>query len=528
MMRPVILFRVVLIGVALAYSAVISPYAHYAPSPRLLGFIIGYAVLSLLPLIWATLRSALHWFETDHGVILLRFTYLVDAVFLLTLAYAAGEGNDLWATFFIPWGMVLVMSSRTSIPVPILDTVLGVVLAAMIALTVWLTISSTPTSAVANALILWGVFMEGWVILRCLAEERREWAGKIRENSKELGSMQILTQSISSGLVLIQGDVVVAATGPSEALLQLRPSRKIQESALPENIVNRLQEVQLNQEGPIELECPATAEDGSKMYVGISAFPIDRNGRKSIALVLETRTTSVRREERLRRSNRLASVGQLAAGIAHELGNPIAIIKSCAAYLVKQFGEKGSANEEIEIIHREADRCQNLLSRLKSLASSKEEARRFDLRSAVQEAVSLARYQIKEIRLDLVLPREPVHIFADQSQIVALLVNLLFNAGQSMEGREKEPGIGVTLESKKGEATLRVSDHGRGMTPEEQDKIFDPFYTGRPNGTGLGLSIAHQVIEQLGGTIDVESDPGEGSTFTITIPLTDNDQSDTS
>ena len=143
------------------------------------------------------------------------------------------------------------------------------------------------------------------------------------------------------------------------------------------------------------------------------------------------------------------------------------------------------------------------------------------MRSAVQEAISLVRYQTKDIRLDLSMPREGVPVVADQSQMVAVLVNLLMNAVQSMEGRPKEPGIQVSLEQREKRAVLRVVDHGRGMTSEEQDKIFDPFYTGRPDGTGLGLSIIHQVVESLGATIEVESEIDKGTTFIITIPMSD-------
>ncbi len=514
-MRAVILFRIVLVIVALAYSMVTSPYVNHLPSAGMLGLIAGYAVIGLLPPAWATVRGAREWLQTGSGLLFLRITFAVDALFLLVLAY--GKGNDLWATFFIPWGMVLVISSPTRVSVQILDTVLGLVLAAMIVLTVWLAISSAVLSPVANALVLWGAFLEGWVVLRCVAQERNDWAVTIRHDSQKLEHLNLMTGSISTGLALIEDGRVVETTGPN--FLQLHQGKSIADSSMPKEITGQLQEQSPGEEAPLEFECPARATDGERVYVGITAYPFERNKRDFIVLVLESRKTSVQRQERLSRSNRLASVGQLAAGIAHELGNPIAIIKSCAAYLVDRSKEGDSDTEELEIIQREATRCENLLSRLKSLASAKEETESLDMRSAIQEAVSLVRYQTKDIRLDLALPREPVPVFADHSQLVAVLVNLLLNASQSMEDGSKEDGIQVSLEPQEKNAVLQVVDHGRGMSPEQKERIFDPFYTGRPNGTGLGLSIIHQVVENLGGTIEVESEPDKGTTFSVTIPL---------
>ncbi|HQQ01314.1 MAG TPA: HAMP domain-containing sensor histidine kinase [bacterium] len=519
--RPVVLYRAILSVVALGYSAVVSPYPSHAPSVRLVWLIMGYSLFALLPVLWATIRGASDWFRTASGTILLRITCVVDVLFLLALAYGAGEGNDLWATFFIPWAVMLVLCHRHAIPIPILDTILGIVLAVMIVLTVWIAIRSVPISPVANALILWGVFLEGWVMLRFLSEERREWSHRLERDAQELDNLKNMTDAIPTGLVLLKNGTVAAATEPGESLLGFVPGKSLSESRLPKNIVQSLQESRLEDEGPYEAECPAELKDGTKIYVGISAFPV-ADGKEMQVLVLETRKASALREKRLSRSNRLASVGQLAAGMAHELGNPIAIIKSCASYLVGQYERGDPRLEEIEIIQRESGRCQDLLARLKSLASAKEEARCFDLRSSVQEAVSLVRYQTREIDLSLSMPRESVPIFADPGQLVALLVNLLLNAVQSMAETPKEAGIAVVLETgKEKETVLRITDHGRGMTAEEREKIFDPFYTGRPDGTGLGLSIVNQVIEQIGGRIDLESEPGKGTTFTITVPLSE-------
>ena len=516
-MRAVILFRIILIAVASAYSAVVSPYANHFPSQGMLALIAGYAVIGLLPPVWASLRGAQKWLRVGPGLVLLRVTFAVDALFLLILAY--GKGNDLWAAFFIPWGMVLVVSSRTRVSLQMLDTVLGLVLAAMIALTVWLAISSAVLSPVANALVLWGAFLEGWVVLRCLVQERNDWADTISRDSREVESLRLMTGTISTSLVLVEEGKVVAKTGPD--FLQLKIGEHLGRSGMPKEIIERLQDESFSEEGPVELECQGKDPSGNKVYVGISAFPLDKQNRNRMVLTLESRKSSVLRQERINRSNRLASVGQLAAGVAHELGNPIAIIKSCAGYLIDRAKKEESEVEELDIIQREAARCEDLLSRLKSLASTKEEPESLDMRSAVQEAISLVRYQTKDIRLDLSMPREGVPVVADQSQMVAVLVNLLMNAVQSMEGRPKEPGIQVSLEQREKRAVLRVVDHGRGMTSEEQDKIFDPFYTGRPDGTGLGLSIIHQVVESLGATIEVESEIDKGTTFIITIPMSD-------
>lgn len=235
------------------------------------------------------------------------------------------------------------------------------------------------------------------------------------------------------------------------------------------------------------------------------------------------------------RSEKLSSLGSLAAGVAHELNSPLMGIMTYAHLAAKRLPDDSSEKEHLEVIVSQADRCATIIKQLLEFSRERPpEKKRQDINAIVEKAVALVEHQSGfhgiEIHRDFAPDVPPVMMDAGQMQQVFL--NLVVNAGEAMSdgGRltiqtralasavESQPAAG-DVSSKKVQIVFR--DTGVGIPPEDVVKIFDPFFTSKDvgEGTGLGLAVSYGIIEQHGGTIGVESTPGKGTVFTITLPV---------
>jgi two-component system NtrC family sensor kinase len=238
------------------------------------------------------------------------------------------------------------------------------------------------------------------------------------------------------------------------------------------------------------------------------------------------------KSKELLRNERLASVGFLAAGVAHEINNPLSIITAHAELSMQMLEKKqpvdpNEFSESLDVIYDEAFRCKRIVEKLLSLAKAPEEqAERFSLGDLAKEVAktvaALPEYKNRNIT---VAASGNDSVTGRRGEINQVILNLLFNALQATN-----PGgeVRVTLTRAETTVELSIRDNGKGMTPQMLDRIFEPFYTdplGKAEdshrGTGLGLSITHAIIQRHNGSIRAESDgPGKGSTFLITLPAT--------
>ena len=230
------------------------------------------------------------------------------------------------------------------------------------------------------------------------------------------------------------------------------------------------------------------------------------------------------------RSEKLASVGRLAAGIAHEIGNPIGIILGYFDLIRK--GEISDKEKEdfLDRIESEITRINRIIGQLldfsRPSSGTQEETRIHDM---IQTTVDMLRPQptVEGVQIDLVLEASSDTIFADPDQLQQVFLNILMNAADALSGKEpsEENGSEKTLtirsQNTDGSIELRFTDNGPGIPEEELTHILDPFYTTKEpgDGTGLGLSVSYRIIEGLGGTMSAESSVGKGTTITLNLPL---------
>ena len=222
---------------------------------------------------------------------------------------------------------------------------------------------------------------------------------------------------------------------------------------------------------------------------------------------------------RMMRADKLATIGELAAGAAHEIRNPLTAIKSSLQYLEAKTRDR-RARSLLSSALEETGRIEDILSGLLSFSRPTEiKKEKYDLAETLVETIELIAFQAKKqkVRIERALPGEPLFLEGDRSQIKQLFLNLFLNSLQAME----EGGL-IKVEAAVPDsqnALVLVSDTGEGIAEENIDRVFDPFFTTKKGGTGLGLSICYGIVRSHNGEIEVQSKVGQGTTVLVKLPL---------
>jgi signal transduction histidine kinase len=266
-------------------------------------------------------------------------------------------------------------------------------------------------------------------------------------------------------------------------------------------------------------------EPGSAGYLTVHAVYITLYFLSTFAVIImvleRARSESERLHARLREMERLATAGQLAAGMAHEIRNPLAAIVNATALLTDAAGlTPDERATTLAALRTEARRLNRILSDFLHFARPPE-ARRApgDLRDVVEHVSGLIRDDpSRAARVDVKVAVDPtVPRFAfDRDQITQVLWNVVLNGVEAMNGRGR---LFLEVARHNGEVALAVSDTGPGIAPERLPRLFEPFYSGKPNGTGLGLAIAERIVAAHGGRIEIDSEVGRGTRVTLLFPL---------
>jgi len=264
-----------------------------------------------------------------------------------------------------------------------------------------------------------------------------------------------------------------------------------------------------------------TAGGGKKIF-DIARTPLLDNALKPYGtiIVFEDITDKIRLQQQLLTSEKLASIGLLSAGVAHEINTPLTGISSYIQMLQKKLTDTHYA-QILEKVEAQTDRVARIIKNLLTFARSPSEAsfQRIDLKQSLEEILSLIDYKLKNMNIRLTLELEPVPpLLAQGERLQQVFINIILNALDAMPGGGE---LGIRLSLEDGAEVVRISDTGTGIKPEFRSRIFDPFFTtkGVGKGTGLGLSISYAIVKEHDGRIDVQSEVGRGSTFTITLPV---------
>ena len=233
-------------------------------------------------------------------------------------------------------------------------------------------------------------------------------------------------------------------------------------------------------------------------------------------------------DEQLIQSRKLADIGELSSGIAHEINNPLAIIGQESEWGIhllqsderKDFKQFDDLKDSLREITRQVERCKEITHRLLNFAKIETLLQRVDINRLIEDMTRLVERETKQHRIHIVrhFQKDLPPVVSDAPLLRQVILNLLHNAAYAIQ---KDGAITLTTRlADQGQVEIIVTDTGSGVSKENLGKIFNPFFTTKPpgKGTGLGLSICQRIIDKLGGHISVTSEPGHGTTFTIRLP----------
>jgi two-component system sensor histidine kinase AtoS len=360
---------------------------------------------------------------------------------------------------------------------------------------------------------------------------------------RELADLKSYTDSIVSSLTT--GVVTIDLEG---RVVTLNPAAELLTGFFAGEVVNRygteifavtgeladvLMETLASHSPIAGIALTLTRRNGVTVPIELSTAPLKGSDGKDLGVVGVFRDLSAVRalEERLQRSDRLAALGTLAAALGHEIKNPLTSILTFSRHLSRRYADEGFREKFQRVVPRELERINEIVERLMELARpARLHFATVQLQALFDGVVDLYGNEIEAKRMTVTreYARDIPPIQADENALYRVLVNLVANALEAMA-----PGGRLTLRLGWADGPRRpghhrrvqieIEDTGPGVPARERDQIFNPFYTTKEGGTGLGLAIAHKIVEEHGGTIDVASTPGVGTTFCIVLPLIPDD-----
>ncbi len=367
-----------------------------------------------------------------------------------------------------------------------------------------------------------------------LSERLRKTRQELQEKSSDFDDLRALQdhilKSIGSGILTMDLEGTITSWNPAaERITGYRyfEIRDRLQEVFGKSIRGLFGHTDDLKERPFRFEGEIIKKDGSQAILGMVASLLkdEMNLVRGIILIFQDITKILQMEDQVRRQERLATVGSLAAGIAHEIRNPLASLSGSIQVLQGELDLKGDNKHLMEIVVREADRLNTIIKEFLEYARPKSASSEQILISSVLAETCTLLKNCKEFRdgLSIVCDTDKnISIQGDGQRLRQVFWNLLINACQAMPAGG-EIAIRLRSLSKVEDQSLWceivISDSGQGITQENLKKIFDPFFTTKADGTGLGLAIVYRIIEDHGGSISVSSQEGRGTTFTIFLPM---------
>jgi two-component system sensor histidine kinase PilS (NtrC family) len=488
-------------------------------------------------------------FPVDPFFTLIGLTYALTAVWTLTLPFVdrspwlidvqlACDALIVSAIVYLTGGVTSYFSSCYALPIIAASTVrswrggltVGLLSsAALVAIVVeqYLT-GGDVLLAPRLAIFTVGLNVFGFLAVAALsgylAEGLRRTGAQLEEASSQLADLQAFNQhvidSLTSGLATsdMQGRLLTFNRA-AETITGFSAAEAVGASAV---------EV-LQLPGPLHAkrqEYGFHRSDGRHIEIGITAAPLfTPRGESGFLFTFQDVTELKRRDREARVQQRLAAVGEMAAGIAHEIRNPLASMAGSIQILRDELPLTAEQSQLMDIVLRESDRLNDTIRNFLNFARPQRSAMiELDLRRIVTDAARLLENNAEVTARHAVVvdvPPEPVTFRADEAQIRQIVWNLATNGLRAMTegGTLRLSARGSVRPAGDGEVVIAVQDEGVGIAPEELDGIFQPFRGGFARGTGLGLSIVHRIATDYGGEVRVASQKGKGTTVEVAMPV---------
>ena len=348
-----------------------------------------------------------------------------------------------------------------------------------------------------------------------------------------LSSVDGVMAADRKGKILIFNDAAAEITGYSsdEALDQLN-IRDIYPAKVAYAVMQKLRSNDCGGRGKLQsYQVDVLGKDGQKIPISLNAAIVYENGEEvaSVGFFHDLRQTLQIQKEleqtqmQLLQAEKMASLGKLAAGVAHQINNPLGGIILYAGLMLEEYELEDEAREDLNRILRDAERCKDTVKELLEFArQTRYEMRPLDINEAIVRTLFLLENQtlFQNIRIERQLEEGIPPVYGDSQQLNHLFMNIILNAAQAMSGT----GI-LTVSTRRGannkRAHIAIADTGPGIPPDVMPQIFDPFYTTKKEGegTGIGLSLVYGIVENHGGAIKAVNREPNGACFFIELPL---------
>ena len=465
----------------------------------------------------------------------IRLQFFFDALLITWLVWQTGDLTSPYITLYIVLISVasIFLNARMTIVISFVCVFLFTGLSGAVIFSLIDSYGATPEfSRIVQIVSFHDVAFLVVGLLASKLSDRRVSGEALKETTKSLANLRVLHQriveSIHSGLITTDLDgKIYTFNAAAEEITKLKAEDMEGKSifSIFGNIglqINESLEAVENEGLLPRFEIEFTTVENSFVRIGYSASPLfSESGEKTGIVITFQDLTEIRTmEDNIRRKDRLAAVGRVAAGLAHEIRNPLGAMRGAIQVLESQTAPDSSQAKLMDIILRESDRLNSIITNFLTYARPRvSNFSEMDVREAINDTMTLLKHSpnIEENHsLEAELPDDPVLISADSTQIKQIFWNLARNAIQAMPD-------GGTLKIKlqklrKSRIRILFEDTGCGMSPAQVEQLFEPFSDSTTGGTGLGLSIVYQIIRDHSGTINVRSLENKGSTITIELP----------
>lgn len=284
-------------------------------------------------------------------------------------------------------------------------------------------------------------------------------------------------------------------------------------------------------QGDLDFQIPIRSDDELGVFAGsFNMMTQDLKRAKDaitewgnrLELLVEERTRDLQdAQQQIVRSAKLASLGKLAAGVAHEINNPLTGVLTFSQLLMEQFPPESSEHQDLRVIYQETMRCRKIVRGLLEFArQTAPEKRLVDASGLLEEVLNMVTNQesFQNIQIIREIDRDLPSLLADRDQIKQVFLNILVNAAEAMSNGGGILKIHTEWRSETSQLIISFEDNGPGIDPEHLDKLCDPFFTTKEMGTGLGLAVSYGIVKAHRGGIEIKSKPGEGCRVTLTLP----------
>ncbi|MEO7675012.1 MAG: ATP-binding protein [Pyrinomonadaceae bacterium] len=530
-LQTLILGRLVLIFLLFVitwfwYSRSLAPSIEDFPGNIFVGFTVSVG-LTIVYFLLLRLSKSLQW--------QIRIQFALDALLITWLVWRTG---DLSSPFIFLYIVLISVSSVFLKPfTTLIMAFICISLFTALTMLAALSVIESTGAELTPAKIAQGISFHvvAFLVVGLLAArlaDRRSSGDELKEATKNLANLRALheriIESIRSGLMTtdLDGNIYTfnaAATEITGYRSEQMEGEKISSlfGDIGREIEQSLGAVEDGEQLP-RFEASLMTPDGFAVRIGYSISQLfsEDNEASGWIITFQDLTEIRSMEESVRRKERLAAVGRVGAGLAHEIRNPLGAMRGAIQVLESNTPKESIQADLMGIILRESDRLNSIITNFLSYAKPKVgNFSEIDACEAIRDTIKLLRHSpdVNEThQLEHLLPPQPVFISADATQLKQIFWNLARNAIQAMPGGGR---LSIKLEPiSNNRVRIMFEDSGTGMSPESVEQLFEPFSNSTSGGTGLGLSIVYQIIRDHNGTINVRSIEGEGSVITVELP----------